>query len=186
GLFWDSFCQWIQNYIGNLNSIKYKHFIRQKVLSSLRTIYVYTNVSKSKEPWKCDPCNTGVNAKKSTKEYTKNDVMEKLIEMDQNHNRLFTKYKEQLQINERIQNDLSVIKKELNNREQMELNNNIIVNGIPYLQGENTEQIIQRVANKLGVSISNKTVSIDRLWKVVNENCHIKIAFENLEAKKNS
>ncbi|KAL3288693.1 hypothetical protein HHI36_003127 [Cryptolaemus montrouzieri] len=101
---------------------------RQCILMSMKT---FRNISESKEPWKCDPCNTEVNAKKSTKEYSIDDLMEKLFEMDQNCNRLFTKYKEQLQINERIQNELSATKKELNNQEQMGLNNNIIVNGIP-------------------------------------------------------
>lgn len=132
----------------------------------------------------------------SKQEYTLNDIMEKLMDMDNKYTDLLNKYEEQIKVNEILKAEILTIKsqlgKEQNKNEQNELRNNIIVNGVPYDKRENIEDIIKKMGEALQVQTVNK-LKCFRIGKGRNHNGQmpIKVCFtsenekeEFLEARK--
>lgn len=151
----------------------------------------YARISKSTQPWFCDDCqqrdkpNKKINENKT---YTLDDVMEKLQVMDQNYTLLFKKFEEQLKINEKLEGELTEIKRKLNKREQAELNNNLIIHGIPEKQNENLLEVINAVGSKLDIPLNATEITAYRLGR---ENTNdpkqksrpIKVIFHDMKAK---
>jgi len=147
----------------------------------------YQRLAKSKQDWHCNTCKTKAGSKtteKSGKDYTIGDVMAKLEQMDNRYNILFQKYNEQKQINNELQNELSEIKNQLNKTEQRELNNNIIIQGIPYKNEENIEGIVKKIGEKLQISLTSQNFSATRLGKIANKATPIKVILTSSEVKK--
>lgn len=122
----------------------------------------YQKVSKSKQPWYCSgsKCTTftgGQNKDQQPKRVlTLEDVMEKLESMDQKYSSLLIRYNEQVEINQRLQHEIREIKSQLNKREQQELKNNLIIQGIPNKENENVEDIIKKIGHKLEIPVEGK------------------------------
>lgn len=140
----------------------------------------YMQISKSKEQWYCGSCKND-SRKQQTKEYTINDVMAKLEEMNEKYNNLFTKFEEQAKINKDLQSELTDIKKQLNKREQKELRNNMIIHGIQYKQDESLPEIIRKIGQNLEVPTGKFTAY--RL-KQGEKGGPIKVVFEDENTKK--
>lgn len=116
----------------------------------------YKKLEKSTEAWKCDVCKKKKEAdsktiNKSKDSYTNYDIMSKLLEMDDKYNKLFEKYEKQLKENQDLRKEIHAIKKQLNAKEQQDLNNNIIIQGIPYKENEKIETVAQKLASLLEV-----------------------------------
>lgn len=140
----------------------------------------YTQMSKSREPWYCTKCKS--DDRKQSKTYTINDVMTKLDEMNAKYNALYMKFEEQLKTNERLQKELVDIKKQLNKKDQKELKNNFVIQGIPYQQNENLPEIITKIGQNLGVSTGKYTAF--RFAKQGDKDGAIKVKFEDENIKK--
>lgn len=140
----------------------------------------YMQISKSSEAWYCGNCKND-SRKQQNKNYTINDVMAKLEEMNEKYNNLFTKFEEQVKINQKLQDELTDIKKQLNKKEQKELKNNLIVNGIQYMQNENLSEIINKIGQILEVPTGQYTAY--RL-KQGEKNSAIKIILQDENTKK--
>lgn len=149
----------------------------------------YKKLEKSKNPWICLKCSNPASNKSTIKNmepkkdnYTNSDIMEKLMEMDEKYSKLFAKYEEQRQINEDLKNELQVIKKQLNVKEQQQLNNNIIIQGVPYKENEKVEETIRKITNILGV-VNNA----EKCFRLGSGNgsklAPIKVVFKNSEDK---
>nr|CAI5840816.1 unnamed protein product [Callosobruchus analis] len=120
----------------------------------------YEQISKSTQPWFCDPCKKadGDKQKQSTSGsvVTLEDVMDKLIKMETKYDVLMKKYNEQVAINEKLQVDIVKIKSQLNKQEQLNLRNNVIIQGIPQKSNENVTDIVKTISEKLEVqNVSN-------------------------------
>ncbi|KAK9871912.1 hypothetical protein WA026_015160 [Henosepilachna vigintioctopunctata] len=91
----------------------------------------YQKLSKSQGSWYCKICKNEESCKppqqQSPKNYTRNDVMTKLEEIDKKYNSLFKQYSEQITINEKLRREVGILKTQINKNEQKELNNNIII-----------------------------------------------------------
>lgn len=141
----------------------------------------YIQVSKSSEQWFCDTCKVGKDANvKQKRNYTLEDVMDKLEVMENKYNALFLKYSDQVKVNEELQDEVTKIKYQLNKMEQDKLKNNIIVQGIPYYDDENVSDIVRRMGQKLEVPIK-RNFKAYRLGRGVNS--PIKIEMEDSEEK---
>ncbi|VEN40705.1 unnamed protein product, partial [Callosobruchus maculatus] len=156
-------------------------------------VKTYLKISKSKDNWYCQDCQRNPQGKMdaTSKTYTLNDVMAKLEDMDKKYNRLLTKfneqserYAEQVKINENLQRELNDIKKSLNKQEQAELAKNIIVQGIPYKEGEDANEIVRSIAKHLGVQVEGQFTAF-RLGKSAGKSSPLKIVFEKLNMKQN-
>lgn len=149
---------------------------------------VYQKLSKSSDPWHCDDCrniNANVNStKKKRKDYTIADVMAKLDDMDKKYNSLFLKYNEQVKVNEELKSELKLIKKQLNNNEQKELNCNITIHGVPYEEREKLHEIVKKIGNQLQVPVEEENFSAVRLGRGHQKNGPIRVHFRNEETKK--
>lgn len=103
--------------------------------------------------------NIGVSGSKDN--YTNNDIMAKLFEMDNKYNELYKKYEEQLTENQALRKEVQEIKRKLNVKEQEELNNNVIVHGIEFKENEKLDNLIQKITTIL--QVPNKVLSATRL-----------------------
>lgn len=155
----------------------------------------FKRLEKSPLPWICDPCkkkmdsrnrktdkNNKVAAQKEN--YTLEDVMKKLNEMDDKYNRVLKQYDEQMRVNEELRKELQTVKRDLNNRDQKELNNNVIIQGVPSVVNEKVETVVEKLANKLKV-----TRNIEKAYRLGNPNQErassaIKIIFKSYDDKK--
>lgn len=146
----------------------------------------YDRISKSNQPWHCEPCEkTKDKNLVKTKAYTIDDVMAKLQDMEHKYNALFGKFEEQLEMNQKLQNELLEIKKKLNKKEQAEINNNIIIQGIPEMQNENLTNIVNKLGEKLEVSLEGKYTAC-RLGRNDDQRCRaIRVVFQNQADKSN-
>lgn len=149
---------------------------------------LYYMVSKSDQPWYCEECigqdkakATNSKTKQQLKNYTLNDVMEKLETMEQNYNSLCMKFNEQLKTNEKLQAELDTIKKQLNKKEQKELENNLIIQGIPQNENENILQVIDKIGEFLNIPSGNFTAH--RIGRDKTKGSPIKIVFEEKTTK---
>lgn len=126
------------------------------------------------ERWNCELCKSEVrngksdspknnkNAVKSLdrskKDYTLNDVMEKLFIMDERQCELMEKYDQQVKINNELRLEIDTLKtqlaNEVNKNEQKQLENNIIIKGIPQIgANENLNKILCSVYKALKIDI---------------------------------
>lgn len=149
----------------------------------------FKKLERSKDPWNCDICKKKVQNSnkidtKKDKDYTIGDVMAKLLEMENNYNKLFQKYEEQLGINNELKKELQAIKHVLNDNEQKTLNNNIIIQGIPAKENENIQGIVEKIAKSL--KVVSKVQLAYRMGgaKPNKANPPIRITFESQEDKK--
>lgn len=144
----------------------------------------YQKLSKSKEEWLCSSCISAKDASNHPqgKNYTLADVMAKLEEMDMKYKSLFTKYNEQIKVNEKLQEEISQIKRQLNKNEQKDLKNNLLVQGVPYKENENVPEIINKIGTYLGVKNDNKFTAF-RLGKDNSKANVIKVIFEDETTK---
>lgn len=155
----------------------------------------YKKLEKSNKSWKCDKCKRSNNSTKDISNgdsklpnqkdnYTIGDIMEKLLEMEHKYNKIFEKYEEQLNINDNLRKELQSIKRQLNNKEQEALNNNLIVQGIPFKENENVQAIVERIATTL--KVPNRVQKSFRLGSAKNGKTQvpIKIIFSTPEEKK--
>lgn len=145
----------------------------------------YLKLNKSTELWYCDKCkNAGKSAKKQapTETYTLGDVMAKLDEMDKKHNVLLEKFNEQLKINNDLQEELKLIKQQLNKKEQNELKNNLIIQGVPYKDNENLGDLITKIGQNLEVPLGRNYTAF-RMGKDSSKNSAIKVIFEEEKTK---
>lgn len=143
---------------------------------------------KSKSEWLCPKC-LGNNSRdiinNQTKKdaYTIGDIMEKLTEMDKKYTKLLERYEEQTIINRELREELQLIKRTLNTREQHELNNNIVIQGVPRKENEKVEEIVEKIAKTLNV-INNA----DKMYRLGsgsgNTAAPIKVIFKNADDKK--
>lgn len=117
------------------------------------------------------------------KQWSINDVMSKLLEMDRKYTDLMTKYQQQVDVNNELRTEISDLKKKLNNQinksEQKELKNNLIVKGMP--QTEDDAEVIKKLGSKLQVRVGN--VKIFRLGKKDSNATPIKVCFESESEK---
>lgn len=147
----------------------------------------FKKLERSKDPWFCQKCL--VKKSKTTTQtkdnYTMADIMAKLTEMDEKYSKLMNRYEEQLRVNSDLKKELQCIKKQLNNQEQSSLNNNIIIQGIPYRKTEDIKELVSRVADSLGVQ--NNAQIAYRLGNVKEESkvLPIRVTFKNEADKKN-
>lgn len=147
----------------------------------------YSRISSSTQPWICDGCQNGNKTKKKeqNKNYTIDDVMAKLDDMDGKYNALYKKFEDQLKINEKLQNELLEIKAKLNKKEQADLNNNLIIQGIPEGKNENLETVVKEIGSQLNVKIED-SFTVYRLGKVNSQKTRpIKVIFSKDEVKVN-
>lgn len=162
------------------------HIWKHRICTSVSQ-KAYIQVSKSKQPWYCDTCKEAEKNKQKKqnqqKNYTIADVMAKLDDMDQKYNSLLAKYHEQVKQNETMQAELISIKKQLNKKEQNELDSNVIIQGIPFKESENLQQLIKKIGEKLDVPIGNNGLTAYRLGKDPSKNCPIKVCFETRGVK---
>ena len=150
----------------------------------------YKKLEKSTSAWNCDPCKkkeenrTNNKTNNRTKTNCSNDdIMAKLMEMDDKYNNLWKKYEEQMKINRELQKEICEIKKQLNSREQQELNNNVVVQGIPFKEQEKVEMVVQKLADCL--KVANNTESSFRMGERKEGKANpIKISFKNADDKK--
>lgn len=149
----------------------------------------YTKLSKSTDIWWCNTCdntrdapNNSQAASQAKKNYTLADVMAKLEEMDEKYKSLFSKYNEQVRVNEKLQEELSQIKQQLNRNAQKDLKNNLLVQGVPYKDHENIPAIINKIGTYLDVPIDSKFTAF-RLGKDNDKNNAIKVIFEDESTK---
>ncbi len=77
-----------------------------------------------------------------------------------------------------MQAELISIKKQLNKKEQHELVNNVIIQGIPFKEGENMQNLIEKIGEKLDVPVGNNGLTAYRLGRDPSKNCPIKVCFE--------
>lgn len=118
----------------------------------------YEQISKSTQPWYCETCKKAEKNQPNTSGgmITLEDVMDKLNKMETKYDALMGKYNEQVAINEKLQTDITKIKAQLNKQEQLNLRNNVIIQGIPQKQNENLTDILKKIAEKLEVQNINK------------------------------
>lgn len=133
--------------------------------------------------WKCEACKD--KKQKNKKDgYTIGDIMAKLNEMDNRYNKLFQKYEEQIKINEQLREEVQDIRKQLNTKEQQELNNNAIIQGIPYKENENLDVIVDKLASKLSIP----KIPINKIYRLgsrrEDRSAPIRIIFRSEEDKK--
>lgn len=162
----------------------WKH--RDCVSMSQRT---YERLGKSGDPWCCPGCTRPANRttkKENTKDPTLAEIMAKLVEIDLKHEELFhkytdivAKYEEQVEVNRAMQTELSDIKKQLNRREQKDLNNNLIISGVPYKAEENLKDIVSTVARAMNVKLESKDITVYRIGNKNTNEIPIKVIFEN-------
>lgn len=119
-----------------------------------------------------------------TSAYTIDDVMEKLLDMEEKYNNLFKKYEEQVKENFKLKDEITEIKMLLNRSEQKLLNKNLIVHGIPEGKNEDIKQIIENVGSKLEVDLTNSEFTAYRIGKENEKKKPIKVCFIN-ESDKN-
>lgn len=143
------------------------------------------------ERYKCESCKSEVKAASpeisndktvnEEKNYTVNDVMKKLMEMDIKYMELFQKYEEQLVINTELTSEINLVKEklynEINKNEQNTIRNNIIISGIPSSDRNNVHKIVDKVKEALEIT----TTGSIKCYKIgQNEkNCVIKVITEN-------
>lgn len=142
----------------------------------------YQKISKSPDPWFCSDCQKK-NKNQSKPNYTINDVMAKLEDMDQKYNSLFQKYQEQIKINEDLKGELRSIQRQLNRNEQRELNNNVILHGIPYKPNEELRRIVEKVGSELQVDLTSHKFKAVRIGRDESKKNPIKVTFESLDSK---
>ncbi|KAK9879720.1 hypothetical protein WA026_006780, partial [Henosepilachna vigintioctopunctata] len=86
------------------------------------SIKTYQKLSKSQESWYCKICKNEKSRKpppqQSPKNYTLNDVMTKLEEMDKRYNSLFKQYSEQITINAKLKREVVILKMQINKNEK--------------------------------------------------------------------
>ena len=102
-------------------------------------------------------------------QWTINDVMLKLLEMEKRYNDLFVKYEQQVQVNNELRNEVRDLKKQLNrevNRsEQQNLKNNVIINGIPNKTSEDPKEIVRKMASTMQVKLNMDNVTAYRFGR---------------------
>lgn len=108
--------------------------------------------------------------------------MAKLDEMDKKHNVLLEKFNEQLKINNDLQEELKLIKQQLNKKEQNELKNNLIIQGVPYKDNENLGDLITKIGQNLEVPLGRNYTAF-RMGKDSSKNSAIKVIFEEEKTK---
>nr|CAI5823137.1 unnamed protein product [Callosobruchus analis] len=112
----------------------------------------YEQISKSTQPWFCDARKKadGDKQKQSTSGsvVTLEDVMDKLIKMETKYDVLMKKYNEQVAINEKLQVDIVKIKSQVNKQGQVNLRNNVIIQGIPQKSIENVRDVVKKTSEK--------------------------------------
>lgn len=118
--------------------------------------------------------------------YTLKDVMDKLFTMEKNQSELLNKYEIQLQINEDLKMEINKLKcrldSEINKNEQKELENNIVVSGIPQNnKQEALQNIVETVLDALEVNV--EVPKCYRIGKSGSMAPPIKICFKNKEDK---
>lgn len=149
----------------------------------------YDKISKSNEKWICNGCKNRNNAanpattRVTGNDYTLADVMAKLNEMDNKYQTLFVRYTEQVQINDQFKAELKQIKSQLNVMEQRELNNNIIIHGIPYQKNESVNETIKKVGKQLDLTIADQQFTAMRIGRIETKNCPIRVTLANEELK---
>ena len=79
---------------------------------------------------------------KGIKEYTNGVIMEALVEIKESYKKLMEKWEEQISVYEELKQELRYVKRKLNDKEQQELNNNIIIQEIPFKDGGKVEAIL--------------------------------------------
>lgn len=150
---------------------------------------VYVKIGKSKEEWTCEDCKNKTNKiLQSTKQYTIADVMDKLNDMDNKYQTLFEKYNQQVKINKELKDDLKRIQIQLNTMEQKEINNNVMLYGIPYKKNENVREIVKNVGNHIQVPVNEEEFTAIRVGRNDQgdntKNNPIRVIFRNAELKK--
>lgn len=150
----------------------------------------YFKLAKSKEPWHCTSCKQNKNERRNaakkdqpTPTYTIADVMAKLEDMDEKYNKLFLKYKEQVEINNELREELSQIKRQLNKNEQRELNKNITIHGVEYKANENVKEIVTKIGEKLQIHLKTEEFAAARLGRNQTGRNPIKVIFQSEETK---
>lgn len=139
-------------------------------------------MAKSTDPWYCDICTN--KTKQQAKDYTLDDVMKKLNEMDSKYQVLFDKYEQQVEINKKLESEISELKSHLNKREQNELKNNIIIQGVPTKTNENLQEIVTKIGECLEVRVHDNFKAF-RIGLKGNTNAAIKVMFQD-ETTKNA
>lgn len=112
------------------------------------------------------------------------DIMAKLIDMENNYKMLFKRYEEQMTINKELKRELHEIRQQLNDKEQQELNNNVVIQGIHVKENENAQVLVDKIANTLKVTAKVKKAY--RLHGPQNGKAYppVKVVFENQDDKK--
>lgn len=185
--------KWYHCDCAKMNRSKFNHFERELK-------------NPEGERWYCETCNRSeVRAKimspkneknsgessfrsntKNVKEYTLNDVMDKLQNIEQHQFELLKKYEEQLKINEELKQEIDLLKADLqqekNRNEQKQIENNIIINGIPKTnKNENLTSIMNTICEALNVDVAiNKCY---RIGKMDAQTPPIKVCFGNTKDK---
>ncbi|CAG9767101.1 unnamed protein product [Ceutorhynchus assimilis] len=106
-----------------------------------------------------------------------------LQEMDKKYNVLIEKYEGQVRINEELRSELKEIKVELNKRDQKEINQNMLIFGIPPKEDEDLTNIVKKVGQELQVDLNAERFTAVRMGKMggdANKN-PVRIRFESIE-----
>lgn len=149
--------------------------------------------------WFCDSCKSEVRGNEnkteitnkinetSAKEVTLNDIMEKLQLMDHKQTELLKRYEEQLKVNDELRRDIDDLKAQLdeekNKNEQKELENNILISGIPSNPNENLATVFRTINQSLKIDIQGARCY--RIGRGPNQAGTIKVCFESREDKEN-
>lgn len=162
--------------------------------------YYEQEIKKSQgDRWNCDSCKSEVRNKnenigeteenserKVEKDITLKDIMDKLQIMDQKQSELLRKYELQLKVNEELRNEIDELKNQIaeekNKNEQRELENNIVISGIPQNKNEDPTAIVRQINQTLKINIEK--MKCYRLGKGGNDKSGvIKVCFETKEDK---
>lgn len=154
----------------------------------------FKKLEKSKDSWYCSSCpkvktkdNNAKNVAKgsgSNGSLTLEDIMNKLMDMQEGYNKLFKRYEEQIRINEELQKEIKSIRKHINDREQHDLNNNLIIHGIPFKENEKVDTIVSTIQTVLKLN-QGTVIKAYRLGNTTDERAKpIRVILRNSEVKK--
>lgn len=131
------------------------------------------------------------------KNWSINDVMEKLFDMDRKYNVLWSKYEQQIEVNNTLKLEVADLKKqlssEINKSEQREIKNNAILKGIPVSTTADDGELVKKMGNLLEVPVGRfKSYRLGRasngerpaLLKVCFENENDKLSFIKAQKRK--
>lgn len=146
--------KWFHTNCVNLTKEKFNYYAKEyKKSSGEKDLYVCpTCISKSEVK------NARRGSVSSENEPTLLDLFNKLDSMEKKYDKLFKKYEEQMEINNKMQSEiqniqlqLDVLAQEKNHYEQKSLANNVIISGIPIVsQQEDLNNIINQICTTVG------------------------------------